>query len=1045
MIRFYSRCFSIMTILSIALSSTFGQVATFYNWELANGTYTSITGGTVLGNTSSNDQRFLDPATPLGGTTTTGVGLPIGFNFTFNGTSYDRFGIHYNGWITFGQSTLGATAVNMASASAITPLTSTTAITPTHLRNRICGFAGDLAAQTGSELRFETLGTAPNRVMVVQWTNARHTTASGDSYNFQIRLFESTNNIEIHFGSFTQNGTNRTRQIGLGGSVATDYNARRVVNGTQTYLTSIAATANSQNCAITSTLTPPSGTIYRWVFEPCPLPTGLAMTNVTGVSTTFNWVAGPTSTAYEVEYKTASSGTWTSHPSNPIASTSVVITGLNTNIETYNFRVRSVCAGPTTSGIWANYCMAPGDALANALPVASANNPGATTGSLVGPCLNNDYAGRAGIDIFHRFTAVGCSRTATIDFCGGASWDTYMFVLDSAGQTVLGQNDDFCGAQSSVTINVVPSMSYVVVLKPFSTTTVTGNYTLNISYTYQTDISNATAATVNPTCVNSTSGSVTLTPVGGAVPYTVLWDDNVSTGLTRTGMTARRYSYRITDTCGGDFFGFVELTQGSSLLANAHANNNVGICSGASTTLGAAPTASLGNPGYTYEWSPATGLNNATIANPTANPTTSTTYYVTVTDICNNTAVDSVRVEVGAALLASASALDISCSGGSDGEAMADMAVGGTTPLTYLWSNGATTSSINGLSAGVYQLTISDGCGLTSMTSTTVTEPTALAPTVVLLSDATCQGLNDGSIDIDVAGGTSPYGYSWSNGAISQDIAGLFGGSYNVTITDANGCTASLNGGTISAPSSLSLNVDAVSSASCFGANDGEINLTFNGGTAPISFLWNNGATTEDLSNLTPGQYVARATDANGCFLVSQIFNVGQATALTASVSTTNVYGTSSGNNGTAMTTPTGGTGPYIYSWSNGATTPNISGLSSGFYSVTVIDNNGCQTTAFGNVLIFTEVETTGNLSNLVVYPNPSEHTAFIKLSFNTQVENMSVKVLNSLGQMVESKLTNDFNEGQIELNVADLPAGLYIIHIEADGQYHTAKLMVRH
>ena len=106
-----------LALLTVAALSANAQVATNYNFSQTNGTYTSIAGGTVLGSNADDDQRYVDPATPAGGFTSTGPGFPIGFNFSFNGFTYDRFGVNANGWIGLGTAAGGIDISNNGSNS----------------------------------------------------------------------------------------------------------------------------------------------------------------------------------------------------------------------------------------------------------------------------------------------------------------------------------------------------------------------------------------------------------------------------------------------------------------------------------------------------------------------------------------------------------------------------------------------------------------------------------------------------------------------------------------------------------------------------------------------------------------------------------------------------------------------------------------------------------------------------------------------------------------------------------------------------------------
>ncbi len=243
-------------LISICITS-YAQVA-LYTFSQSTNTYTEITGGTVLGNTSTDEQYFVDPTVPLGDATTDGVGFPIGFNFTYNGNVFDRFAVNANGWISLGQSSL-TPSVNMQSSNAQTPISATSTASGV-LQNRIAAFGRNLAAQSSSVLRYETIGTAPDRELVVQWKSYRKSsTATGDNINFQIRLHETTNTINFIYGTFTYIGTNAGVQVGLRGETNTDFKNRQSASG---WSSTTAGTANTSTVTISSLNTPASGLTF---------------------------------------------------------------------------------------------------------------------------------------------------------------------------------------------------------------------------------------------------------------------------------------------------------------------------------------------------------------------------------------------------------------------------------------------------------------------------------------------------------------------------------------------------------------------------------------------------------------------------------------------------------------------------------------------------------------------------------------------------------------------------------------------------------------
>ncbi len=206
---------------------------------------------------------------------------------------------------------------------------------------------------------------------------------------------------------------------------------------------------------------------------------------------------------------------------------------------------------------------------------------------------------------------------------------------------------------------------------------------------------------------------------------------------------------------------------------------------------------------------------------------------------------------------------------------------------------------------------------------------------LTVVSTVACTS-NDGTIDITVSGGTSPYTYLWSNSATTEDITGLSPGTYNVIITDNLGCTQE-GSGTVATRTATNIGL-VPTHLSCFGDGTGEIDATVTG-NSPFTYSWSNGVATEDIVGLSAGLYTLTTTDADGCTEVASS-TVTQPSQLDLSVATTDV--TSSGNDGTINLTVSDGTSPYTFLWSNSATTEDLTGLSAGTYSVTVTDDNGC-------------------------------------------------------------------------------------------------------
>jgi len=331
------------------------QLAAGYAFSSSTGTYTEITGGALLGTETNDDQRFVDPAVPAGGTTLTGVGLPIGFNFVFDGNTFDVFAVNANGWISLGNST-NTPAVDITSTSGTTPLGSTSAITPPAFVSRIALFSRDLNGQTGAELRYETIGTAPNRVLVVQWKNYRKYNVTGDSFNGQIQLYETTNEIKLVYGTMTNNATSGTFQVGLRGAPATT--ATNYANRTTTtdWSNSSAGSTVTSTMTISSTVFPANGLTYTWTPLTCFAPSNILVSNITTTSADFTWTAPSTGTPNSYEWKVVlagagSGGTAVSSGTETHPDVTASATGLNV-VTNYHFYVRTFCGGTDYSG-WA--------------------------------------------------------------------------------------------------------------------------------------------------------------------------------------------------------------------------------------------------------------------------------------------------------------------------------------------------------------------------------------------------------------------------------------------------------------------------------------------------------------------------------------------------------------------------------------------------------------------------------------------------------------------------------------------------------------------
>ncbi|MFM9057064.1 MAG: beta strand repeat-containing protein, partial [Bacteroidota bacterium] len=444
--------------------------------------------------------------------------------------------------------------------------------------------------------------------------------------------------------------------------------------------------------------------------------------------------------------------------------------------------------------------------------------------------------------------------------------------------------------------------------------------TISATITQPAAALSSSIAGTNVLCFGNATGVADLSVSGGTSPYTFSWNTGATT-QDLSNIVAGTYSVTITDANGCTRNSSVSITQPAAALAGSISGTNV-LCHGNST--GAADlSVNGGTAPYSYSWN--TGATTQDLSGIAAG-----TYTVVVTDANGCSISRNVTITQPLAPLSlSVNGTNVLCNGNATGAA--DLSVsGGTAPYSYSWSNGASTQDLSGLIAGTYSVVVTDANGCSASTSLTILQPAAALSASTVPTYVLCHGNTTGAADLTVAGGTTPYSYSWSNGATTQDINNLAAGFYTVNITDANGCTISSNalilqpadylGGSISGT-----NVD------CNGNATGAADLSVTGGTAPYSYSWSNGASTQDLSSIVAGTYTVVVTDANGC-TISRSITITQPATLVASSSNTSV--TCLGATSTITVSAVGGTAPYS---GTGDYT-----VVAGTYSYTVTDANGC-------------------------------------------------------------------------------------------------------
>ena len=565
------------------------------------------------------------------------------------------------------------------------------------------------------------------------------------------------------------------------------------------------------------------------------------------------------------------------------------------------------------------------------------------------PSANTIYSLTQLVDSF------GCVRTAGFDSAA------QVLLLPQINIPSVTSTNISCfgGSNGTITVNAngsQPPLSYSidngVTFQPLSQFTglTAGGYTVVVGdgfgcqtayatnpviLTQPTDVVNSSTV-VDASCANVFDGTITVTASGGVSPYSYSLNGGpTQPGNVFSGIGAGNYLISVFDANGC-------LDTSSNSIANTYiisvdtvSQTNVSCAGGADGAV--AVFVNGGIPSYSYS------INGITFQ-PSGTFTGLAAGGYTIVGRDSKGCTEFVNVTIGQPGLLTAtvdSVSDILCSGSATGSIFITPS-GGTAPYTFVWSNGATSEDITGVGAGIYNVTVQDSKGCVASAGVTLSQPLPLFLTVAAFNNLACSNDFSGAIDVTVNGGKPAYTFVWSNGSTFEDVFGLQAGNYSVTVTDANGCSSSI-AQTLTAPSPLSSSITGTN-VTCVGSSNGSIDLTVNGGTTNYNYFWSNGATTQDLTNVSGGLYTVIITDANGCS-TSNNYTVAEPTAIVLNLISTNILCNGQAT-GAVDLTVVGGVATYTFNWSNGASTEDISGLNAGTYSLTLTDGNSCLATA---------------------------------------------------------------------------------------------------
>ena len=459
----------------------------------------------------------------------------------------------------------------------------------------------------------------------------------------------------------------------------------------------------------------------------------------------------------------------------------------------------------------------------------------------------------------------------------------------------------------------------------------------------------------NISCTGASDAAIDLTVTGGTITgtlYNYSWSTFDGSGLQpniedQIGLGPGTYTVLVEDENGCTVTKTYIITEPELIDYKLDTKNDIS-CFGAndgSINI----TVTKGTGVYNYAWTTEDGAG----LDPTAEDQSGLSagkYKLILTDGCQTLQYIYEIEEPAVLAIGLDEKVDILCFGDSTGKILVTVS-GGTSPYNYEWidnfgykynrdiGNVFNTGNLSNIPVGIYDLTVTDKNGCIETLKVELKEPDELKIDFNKV-DVSCFNGNDGSIDVNPTGGVAPYTYSWSdfgNGKLRTD---LVSGKYTVTVTDSNNCEKSVE---IELKSAPQFNITSdVSPITCFGANDGSIKLTIDGGKAPISLEWADdpqAGTTR--SNLKSGVYSVLLKDSSGCE-INEIYTITEPAKLQLSAIKSDALDCDDPNSGSIDLQVIGGNPPFTYVWSNGDTTEDLSDVSANNYSVIVTDSKGC-------------------------------------------------------------------------------------------------------
>ena len=641
----------------------------------------------------------------------------------------------------------------------------------------------------------------------------------------------------------------------------------------------------------------------------------------------------------------------------------------------------------------------------------------------------------------------------SIDYSFGAGSPGYVYAWSTVDGSGLSASAEDQSGLSAGTYDVLATdLNGCTLSSSITLTEPTALTQSNTPFTY--------ASGDNISCNGLSNGSIDYSFGAGSPGYVYAWSTVDGSGLSasaedQSGLSAGTYDVLATDLNGCTLSSSITLTEPTALTQSntpfTYASGDNISCNGLSNgsidySFGA------GSPGYVYAWSTVDGSGLSASAEDQSGLSAGT-YDVLATDLNGCKLSSSITLTEPTALTQSntpfvyPSGDNITCFGYDDGSIEYTVG-GGSGGYVFDWTSADGSGIVNGnedqenLTAGTYNVTATDINGCFVSETITLTEPiTAVQSytTSVYSSgdEISCFGFNNGSIDYNIAGGSTDYTFDWDNDGTgdnndTEDLSNLIAGTYTVIVTHVNGCKTT-HSIILNEPDSLMLS-SVITDASCFNFDNGSIDVELTGGSEPYNYNWSTSETTQDINGLTDGIYTVGIIDENGCAQYGTYTLTEPDSLIITLESPVNFHNHNitlfGENDGSIDATVQGGTQSYSYSWSNGDVTEDIDGLAGDVtYTLTVEDALGC----LANASIELTQPLNLELPSAFSPNNDFSNDTYLIRGIDAYPDN-TFQVYNRWGNIVYETTGYNNTWGGENMNGEVIPDAVYFVLLEING-----------